>query len=744
MVSDTCRTAIKQLFSQVLELDEAQREAFLSEVLVDEDTKNQVRLLLTSHIEDRFLEPPPQMRAVATEEWLDPFIGRMVASFQLVRRIGMGASGIVYEALQASPARRVAVKIFRSGRFGDPRLIQRFLHESEILGRLQHPGIVQIICSGTISVSWATQPWFAMEFLNGLRLDEWCVTQPPIQERISVLLELLDAVEYAHGQGIVHRDLKPANVFLTDGGQETEARHHRVKVLDFGIARADFVSSSDSSPTMTGEIIGTLNYMSPEQLAGNSSIADARSDVYAIGAIAYELLAGEPAFGTQGLSLNEQILLRQQTDPIPLGKVVASCRGDLEAIVSKALEFRPEDRYTRAVDFAQDIRRWQQGLPVVARRTSLLRRASKYVRRNYVAALGVAATFVAMSVGMWLYAQEAKRSQAAAKRSEYEASKAVAVNNFLTNDFLTNLLSAIPPHESNGLEVEELIDHAADKATIMFGDQPIILAAIQNEMGTVYYNCNCLEKAELYFSRSADAWRKHLGSDHTDTLKATANLGLVKFRLNKLQEAQSILEDTLARRKVVLGEFDSDTCTTMNNLAQVYRAAEKLDLAEALLSTAAERSIEQADLRTQLTLRGNLANLLRSMGKEFEQFQIDRGDYIKCQAYYGKQHVFTLGIGFEYSRTLYRRKQYDGVIDVLSPLVTFLYGTNKSNQSLFIQATRLLARSYECQNQMDEAIRVLYRAKQAVEESGQEMNIGDLDREISRIEISATRSTNSK
>lgn len=314
-----------------------------------------------------------------------------IAGYRLVRPIGEGGMGVVFEAQQSSPNRRVALKLLRGGLF-DPSLLKRFEQETAVLGYLNHPGIAQVYEGGTAQVGATAQPFIAMELVQGVPIDEYARKQQlSVRARVRLLAELCDAVQHAHQKGVVHRDLKPVNVLVDAAGH--------VKVLDFGIARitaSDFGATQGA--TSTGQIVGTLPYMSPEQVAGDLAAVDTRSDVYALGVIAYELFAGTRPIDVAGKSLPEAARLITEQEPKPLGVHGKEFRGDLETIVGKALRKDRELRYGSAGAMADDWRRFLHQEPILAHapsRTYLLR---KFVRRNPGLVLGIA-TLMILSIG---------------------------------------------------------------------------------------------------------------------------------------------------------------------------------------------------------------------------------------------------------------------------------------------------------------------------------------------------------
>src|SRR5262245_36892375 len=298
--------------------------------------------------------------------------------------------GAVYEAEQDRPRRPVALKVVRPG-FASPALPKRLAHEAQILARLHHPGIAQIYEAG---VAEDGQPFFAMECIRGRPLDEYANRQGlDLAARAGLVARVADAVQHAHDRGVIHRDLKPANILVDEAGQP--------KVLDFGVARvidADLLTAAGL--TRTGQLLGTPNYMSPEQVTGDPAAIDRRADVYALGVILFELAAHRLPYQLENRPLAEVARLILEQDPPRLGSLDPELRGDVETIVAKALEKDSARRYPSASALAADLRRWLAHEPILARPPSALYHLRKFARRHTGLVGGVAATVVALVLGL--------------------------------------------------------------------------------------------------------------------------------------------------------------------------------------------------------------------------------------------------------------------------------------------------------------------------------------------------------
>lgn len=332
-----------------------------------------------------------------------------IGGYRIQSVVGHGGMGVVYLAHQDKPRRVVALKIIRRAS-ASPSMLRRFEHEAEILGRLQHPGIAQIYEAGQADTGHGPQPFIAMEMVRGLPMGEYC-RQRRIdwRGRMSLVATTCDAIQHAHQRGIIHRDLKPSNILVDDSGQP--------KVLDFGVAR---VSEPDAQTltlhTGVGELIGTLPYMSPEQVAGHPDEIDIRSDVYSLGVVLYELLAERLPYDLTGLSLPEAARKVKEADHERLSSISRVLRGDVDTIVSKALDKDKNRRYQSAADFAADIRRYLAGEPIMAKADSAMYILRKQMRRYRSVMIAAGVSIVALggfSVSLYRKSEENARLAAA-------------------------------------------------------------------------------------------------------------------------------------------------------------------------------------------------------------------------------------------------------------------------------------------------------------------------------------------
>ncbi|MCH8315864.1 MAG: serine/threonine protein kinase, partial [Planctomycetes bacterium] len=259
---------------------------------------------------------PQEASIVASTVSLDhgKRFGQLIGRYKVVRVLGEGGMGTVFLAEQDKPTRLVALKVIRPG-VASANLLRRFEHESQVLGKLQHPGIAQIYEAGTADTGEGAQPYFVMEYVRGRSLLEYAQgSQLGTRQRLELLAKICDAVQHAHQKGIIHRDLKPGNILVTEEGQP--------KILDFGVARAtDADIQATTIQTDVGQLVGTIPYMSPEQAGGDVTELDTRSDVYALGVLGYELLAGRLPYDLKDKMIHEAVRVIREDDPTPLSSI---------------------------------------------------------------------------------------------------------------------------------------------------------------------------------------------------------------------------------------------------------------------------------------------------------------------------------------------------------------------------------------------------------------------------------------
>jgi serine/threonine protein kinase/tetratricopeptide (TPR) repeat protein len=596
--------SVMRIVDQAMEMSPAQRQQFLKTACgADTTLLEDVEALLNVDAEARcaFDDGARQMRDVATAQ---------IGPYRLLDVIGEGGMGVVWRAQQREPIRRVvALKLIKLG-MDTGAVIARFESERQALAMMNHPNVARVFDAGATDTG---RPYFVMEHVAGEPITTFCDRHNYTnRQRLELFVQACDAVQHAHQKAIIHRDIKPSNVLvaLQDGKPV-------VKVIDFGVAKA--VSQQLTERTLfteAGQLVGTPEYMSPEQAEMNALDIDTRTDVYALGVLLYELLTGALPFEASELrrkGFNEiQRIIRESDPPRPSTRVSSlgapaqaevaarrgmepselahELRGELEWIPLKALRKDRTQRYATATEFAQDVQNYLAQRPLIAGPESAAYRARKFLKRNrgpvIAAALvalallgGIAATSVA------LVGQSRARAEAERRRAESDA-----VNEFLTDDVLSAARPEhLPDKTVRDAIVSAMIDPAAAAVATRFKDKPLIEAAVRNSLGQTYCVIGRADLGEPHAAAALQIRRRLLGNDHPDTLMAMNNMAYVLEERGKLDEAEPLYREALEGRRRVLGDDHRDTTMSINNLAELLMTRGMLDQAEPLWREAIER-----------------------------------------------------------------------------------------------------------------------------------------------------------
>jgi len=631
-VSKARHQRAQDLFEEARALPREERPPFLSRACgADTELSEWIGALLASDEErSSSLETPaleqlfpgtPAAFATAFEGALPERIGR----YRVLARLGSGGMGVVYEAEQDQPRRRVALKVLRAD-LVSPEMLRRFELEAEVLGRLDHPGIARIHEAGTADLGLGPQPYFAMELVEGEPLIEHAAQRNlGLRERLDLVARVCDAVQHAHRKGVIHRDLKPSNLLVD--------RQGRPKVLDFGVARAtDLDLAGTTLRTRTGELVGTLPYMSPEQMSGDPAALDTRCDVYALGVLAYELLSGSRPFEVGKRSLAEAIRIVSEEEPTRLGLLRRELSGDVETIVGKALEKDPRRRYGSADELSSDLRRYLADEPISARAPSARYKLTKFVRRNRVLVSGLAGIFLALCIGLavsaLLYEQSEERGArlsialGAATDAEKTAQEALGLEREAraeavrqkdraqatleelveAEEYFDRLLAAPTPYaDGSDVRVVEVLERTAAGIDGAFPDRPLLRARMLERVGRTYSGLGQVALGLEYQRRAAELFERHgepatlqmarfktsLASAHFKALEWEASLGLYR-------ESLALLDGLSLSRSAYALEARQGVVQTLTATFDLAEAEEEvraaIELAEGL-GPAGERGL---------------------------------------------------------------------------------------------------------------------------------------------------------
>ena len=518
-----------------------------------------------------------------------------IGPYRLVQMVGTGGMGEVWRAEQIAPFHRtVALKLIKAGM--DTRaVVARFESERQALALMEHPNIAKVFDAGATPEG---RPYFVMEYVPGLSITSYCDKHRlSIRDRLLLFTQVCEGVQHAHQKAIIHRDLKPSNVLVSEVDQKPVP-----KIIDFGLAKATGPRLSQATMyTEAGGVVGTPDYMSPEQASSERNI-DTRTDVYSLGVILYELLVGMLPFSSQGGGLTPSVLekLRADQPTLPSSKIKAlgesleesaekrheepqslrrHLRGELDWIAVKALEHDRSRRYGSPAELAADIQRYLNDEPVLAGPPSTTYRALKFIRRHRFG-VGVATValilLVAFAVTMALQARRIAKERDRANR-EAAASERVA-------DFMTQMFKVSDPGEARGNSVtaREILDKASKDVDNGLANDPQLQAQMMNTMGTVYENLGLFSQAEPLLRHALEIRRQMLGNSNKDTLKSMYQLSEVLTWKGNAAEAEKLCGESFEGRRTVLGPENRDTLTSMNWLVWIlfiegqYPEAEKL------------------------------------------------------------------------------------------------------------------------------------------------------------------------
>ena len=512
----------------------------------------------------------PALRPAARED------AGPIPGYRLGEEIHRGAQGAVYRAEQLATRRTCAVKMLLRGRFAADRERMRFEREVEVVARLRHPSIVTLYESG---ISRDGEPWFAMELVEGDRLDGFVRARGSSPREVAMLMrQVADGIACAHRRGVIHRDLKPGNIVVDREGVP--------RVLDFGLARSDGDAPPGSiagGTTVAGEFLGTFAYAAPEQLAGDPNAIDSRCDLYALGVVFYECLAGRRPF-EGARSIAELVMQKSGSAPERPSALNRAVDRDLDVIVLRLLSADPSRRYDTADALAEDLARYLDGRPILAREDSVAYVVTKTLRRHWIASSAAGAlllTIIASSVALAVAYARAERERVRSERTLASFRDAVG---------------SVNPETAAGsaeLSVAQFLELIETNAASELASEPAVLAGVLDTIGIVHLGFEDAERAERSL-RSALASRRELFGrgecSAAELAESLHNLGRLLFLERKPAEAEEAYREALSLRSRAFGANDLRTMLTSRHLAACIRRQKRLDEARALFGEILERA----------------------------------------------------------------------------------------------------------------------------------------------------------
>ncbi|MEO8334761.1 MAG: serine/threonine-protein kinase [bacterium] len=635
---------MQDCFERALDLPREERDTYLRSVHArDEDLATRVRALLDAHARTGSELQSPVSADIVLDLTTDRRLGSHVGAYEIVRLIGFGGMGTVYEAVRADDQYRkhVAVK-FLSAQATSDTAIQRFRRERQILANLAHPNIAALIDGG---VSDDGQPYFVMEYIEGEPLTRWCDARLlAVPARLELFRQVCAAVQYAHQSLVVHRDLKPANILVTGDGV--------VKLLDFGIAKllpSDADDSHEFPLTRAGTRAFTPDYASPEQLLGQP--IGTRSDVYALGVVLYELLCGARPFELRGKSHSEiERLVSQETPTRPsvaLGdaravalsersptKARGRLEGDLDAVVMKALRKEPERRYGSVDELSADLGRYLGDHPVSARPDDFAYRLGKLVRRRRVET--IAAVLVTASV---IAAVVVSTRQARVANVERE--RATEVTAFLT----TMLGAANPGSFGRDVKVREVLDSASVKANGLAA-RPELEAETRGIIGGTYLALGEFELAERQYRAAVAARERAAPNGDRATAVAIERLSMAIEFQGRYAAADTLLRSSTAMFDRFGYGNDVVRADHLDNRARILGALSKGAEAEPLFleALAIQRKLKPRNDSALASAYTNLAVVQSDLGNNASAETLMVAAVAAAKRAYGPVHPLVAAI----------------------------------------------------------------------------------------------------
>ena len=641
--------------------------------------------------------------------------GGQIGHYKLLSILGEGGMGMVYLAEQKHPIRRqVAVKVIKPG-MDSKWVLARFEAERQALALLDHPNIAHVYEAGTTK---AGRPYFVMEHVKGLPVTDYCDHHKlTIEQRLRLFQQVCDAVQHAHQKGIIHRDIKPSNILVS-----VEDKRAIPKIIDFGVAKALSMPLTERTlATEDTQLLGTPEYMSPEQADMANEDIDTRSDIYSLGVLLYVLLTGVLPFDSETLregGINNIRKVIRETDPktpstrlSSLGeeaqkvaqnrrtevRVLAKCmHRELEWIPLKAMQKERAERYRSASELADDIENYLNGVPLVAGPPSMTYRIRKFARRNRGLVIGIAAVLTVLLIGIVV-------STILAIGQSRARAEAQAIADFLQND----LIAVADPTVGEGQEatIRSFLETASEKLDGKFENQPLVEASLRDTLGGTYRNLGELKMAEPHLERAVRLRQGYLGAEHPETLSSMDRLGWLYIDQARFEEAAELFENALSTSRRALGDAHTRTLSFANALGCVYYDLGRYDEAEKLYLRGVETALRVLGEKSHLSLFmvGNLGQTYDLQGRYDEAERQFLKTLRLCEGFWDDQYIYTLRYKGFLAGVYRKQKRYDEAerlyLEIL-PIQRRVLGKEHAHTLWSVEG---LARVYTGQGQYEQA-----------------------------------------
>jgi serine/threonine protein kinase len=668
-----------RLFDELADLPFAQRLQRLQREDIDPGTRGELESLLAAYDDaGEFLTDVPG-RGFQTDAF-GP--GSRIGHYELLEQIGEGGFARVFRAQQSHPVRReVALKIVKVGM--DTRaLIARFTQERQALALMDHPHIAAVFDAGATDTG---RPFFVMELVRGgQRITRYSDNNRlDVRQRLALFIDVCHGVQHAHQKGVLHRDLKPSNILVT-----TVDGQPMPKIIDFGIAKAIHDQQLIDATIITQErqMLGTPQYMSPEQARSGGTDVDTRSDIYSLGAVLYELLTGaapldDPATPQPSGSLEQlqrltgdheiarastRIIISDSTASsiaearnTSAGELRRTLKGELDWIIAKCLEKERSRRYESAAALAADIEAFLANRPISAAPPTLQYRAKKFVRRNTVAVFASAVVLVALLSGAIISTTQAVRAVRAERLAQKRLDESTAANTNLqaVNEFLTrDMIGSADPYVARGRElpVREALDKAAAALPTKFRGKPLTEAVVRHSVAAAYLALGRSDLALPHAKQALDLRRQLLGEDHPDTIASLDNYGEVLRNRGRLSEAEPVARDAYERSVRVNGAEHLETTHALHDYAQVLMSLGRWREAEVHTKAVAEQLRRHLGDDNEQTIAAvnDWCMCIDGAGRTADAVPIFREALDRCRRVLGKDHPRTTILMHNFAHTL--------------------------------------------------------------------------------------------